>query len=105
MSEQSFLTQAVNKSLIFALMLIPTAISIFIAIQIKNTDEVEPFRGGKTPQIVCFSPDVCAIQVQNNWYRINGIIKMDEVVPEEYRLQELVDEANNPDPIAEPIDN
>jgi hypothetical protein len=77
-------------------MVIPTAISIFLAVDIKrmSTTTVDAVTTSQ-PQIVCFDPDVCALKVLGTWYSIDGIIKMEETVPEEYRLYD-------PEPEPEP---
>lgn len=42
------------------------------------------------PQIVCFDADICAIEVHGKWYLINGVIDMEQTVPEEYKLNDLL---------------
>jgi len=76
-----------------ALLVIPTAISIFVALEVKNVRDITNQVVNGEPQIVCFDPDVCAIEVQGKWYRIDGVISMDETVPDEYRLHDLVEAA------------
>lgn len=78
-----------GKALAFSLMIIPTVVSIFLAIKVKSFNDMLPEELIDKPQIICFSDDVCAIEVRNKWYRISGIISMEETVPEEYRLEEV----------------
>jgi len=93
MDNQSLTTQALGKSIMLALMIIPTAVSIFVALEVKDANTIVNQAFNSEPQIVCFDPDVCAIEVQGKWYRISGVISMEQTVPEEYRLDELVEEA------------
>lgn len=87
---QSLFQEVFFKALYFIAMLIPTAISIFLAIEIKRiTGTVD----GNEPQIVCFEENICAIEVYEKWYRIDGVILMDETIPEEYRLNDLIEES------------
>ena len=75
----SLAKQTFTKSIMMALLVIPTAISILLAIQIKNVHtQVEH-------NIVCFTNDNCAIHVNGVWYKINGVIDMDSVIPQEYK--------------------
>jgi len=90
---KSLTAQALTKAVILALMLIPTGISVFAAFEIKNMSSVTVAAVYGEPQIVCFDPDVCAIEVHGKWYRIAGIIELDKTVPEEYRLEDLVADA------------
>lgn len=90
----SLTKQAFSKALFFSALAIPTFISITVAFQLKTikTSVVGPVE--KEPQIVCFEPNICAIEVYKKWYRIDGVIVMDETVPEEYRLEELLEESS-----------
>ena len=51
----------------------------------RNAESVEK-------QIVCFTRDMCAIEVAGVWYLISGVINMAETIPEEY-LPLTVEEA------------
>ena len=93
MTKQSLTSQALGKSILLALMIIPTAVSIFVALEVKNANTIVNQAFNSEPQIVCFDPDVCAIEVRGKWYRISGVISMEHTVPDEYRLEELVEEA------------
>jgi hypothetical protein len=75
-----------------ALMIIPTAVSIFVALEVKSVGELTNAAVNGEPQIVCFDADVCAIEVHGKWYRIDGVISMEDTVPEEYKLEELLSE-------------
>lgn len=74
-------------------MIIPTFVSLFLAFQVRNITQDD--MAANEPQIVCFDPDVCAIEVLGKWYRISGIIQMDETIPEEYLLHDLIEEAEH----------
>jgi len=91
--QNNMTAQALSKAVVIALMIIPTAISIFVAIEVKSMTSLAHEAVSGEPQIVCFDPDVCAIEVHSKWYRISGVIKMDETIPEEYQLHDLIDEA------------
>jgi hypothetical protein len=93
MSEPSLVNQALRQSFMLAFMIIPTAISIFVALEVRSVSDLTDAAINGEPQIVCFDADVCAIEVQGKWYRIDGVISMDDTVPEEYKLEELLDEA------------
>ena len=94
-------TNSQNNNLISRLILtlfaiIPTIVSLFLAFQVRTMSEHihENSFVENEPQIVCFDPDVCAIEVLGKWYRISGVIQMDDVVPEDYKLELLIDEAD-----------
>tara|TARA_R110000851_G_scaffold227207_1_gene380030 strand:- start:113 stop:433 length:321 start_codon:yes stop_codon:yes gene_type:complete len=95
MSEQSLVSQALRQSIILALMIIPTAVSIFVALEVKNVGDLTNAAVNGEPQIVCFDADVCAIEVHGKWYRIDGVISMEDTVPEEYKLEELLSEVTD----------
>jgi len=88
-SDNSLTVRVFGKALVIALMVIPTTVSIFLALKVKSLSEMVPEDLIDQPQIICFSDNVCAIEVKNKWYRISGIISMDETVPEEYRLNDI----------------
>ena len=90
----SLTKQAFGKALFFSALVIPTLISITVALQFKSFKAAEAGPIEKEPQIVCFEPNICAIEVYKKWYRIDGVIVMDETVPEEYRLEELIEESS-----------
>lgn len=90
-TNSSLASQAFGKAVMIALLVLPTAISIFIVLEVKGGGMTSDHMTNNEPQIVCFDTDVCAIEVNNKWYRISGVIRMDETVPEEYRLEDLVD--------------
>lgn len=94
-SETSLAGSVMKLASIFALMVIPTLVSIFIAMEVKNVRTLTAAAIKKDePQIVCFENNVCAIEVHNKWYRISGIILMEETVPEEYKLNDLIEESS-----------
>jgi hypothetical protein len=90
-TEQSLTNQAIKKACVFALLTIPTAISIFVAIEVKAMGDVAIGAFNSAPQVVCFDESVCAIEVRGRWFRIDGVISMEDTVPEEYKLQNMVD--------------
>jgi hypothetical protein len=89
MTDQSLTSQAIKKACVFALLTIPTAISIFIAIEVKAMGDVAISAFNNAPQVVCFEESVCAIEVRGRWYRISGVISMADTVPDEYKLQDV----------------
>jgi hypothetical protein len=91
MTEPSLTSQALRQSFMLALMIIPTAISIFVALEVRSVNDLTHAALNGEPQIVCFDADVCAIEVQGKWYRIDGVISMEDTVPEEYKLEELLE--------------
>jgi hypothetical protein len=83
--------QALTKSIKIALLVIPTVITIFMALQVKNIFKLTNIIVNPAePQIVCFETNICAIEVNNTWYRISSVILMNETFPEEYKLNELL---------------
>jgi hypothetical protein len=90
-TEQSLTNQAIKKAAVFALLTIPTAISIFVAIEVKAMGDVAISAFNSGPQVICFDESVCAIQVRGRWFRISGVISMADTVPEEYKLQPMTD--------------
>lgn len=95
--ENSSLTkQALSKALFFSALAIPTLISITVAYQLKSIRSGAVAIEEKEPQIVCFEPNICAIEVYSKWYRIDGVIVMDETVPDEYRLNDLLKDPVEP---------
>ena len=95
MSESSLMNQTLRQAFVLALMIIPTAVSIFVALEVKSVSDLTNAAVNGEPQIVCFDADVCAIEVHGKWYRIDGVISMEDTVPEEYKLQELLSEVTS----------
>jgi hypothetical protein len=89
MTEQSLTSQAIKKACVFALLTIPTAISIFVAIEVKAMGDVAIGAFNNVPQVVCFEESVCAIKVRDIWYRVSGVISMTDTVPDEFKLPEV----------------
>ena len=81
------------KSFMMMFMLIPTAITIWLAIEMKRISTEPHYKGSDAIQIVCFDADTCVIEVQGKWYHVSGVIDMDTIIPEEYKLNEIVDDA------------
>jgi hypothetical protein len=94
-NDPSLTGQAIKNGIIIALMVAPTAISIYVAIEVKAMGDIAITAYEKDAQIICFQADVCALKVRGTWYRVSGVIDMDETVPEEYRLQEVIDEVDD----------
>lgn len=92
----SLTKQALTRALFFSALAIPTLISITVAFQLKTLKSGIVIAEDKEPQIVCFEPNVCAIEVYGKWYRIDGVIIMDETVPDEYRLNDLLKDPVEP---------
>jgi hypothetical protein len=90
----SLTKQALTKAFLFAAFAIPTLVSLTVAYQFKTMESRVAAPANLEPQIVCFEPNICAIEVRGKWYRIDGVILMDQTVPEEYRLNELIEEAD-----------
>jgi len=84
--------RVVGWALVIALLIIPTMLSIFIAFEVKNTSELRDTGG---PQIVCLDSDNCAIEVRGTWYRIAGTIQMDQIIPQEYRFDQVPDQPDH----------
>ena len=91
----SLTKQAFSKAFLLSAMAIPTLVSLTVAYQFKSMESRVEVVADKEPQIVCFEPNICAIEVYNKWYRIDGVIIMDQTVPEEYRLNELIEETED----------
>lgn len=90
-NNDSLIKQALKKSIIISLLIIPSVITIFMAFQVKNIFKLtNMIVNPSEPQIVCFETNICAIEVNDTWYRISGVILMDENFPEEYNLKELM---------------
>ena len=64
-------------------MLVPTVISVFLAIQVRTILDQQS-TAIVEEQIICFTEEQCAIQVNGVWYQISGVINMTETIPEEY---------------------
>ena len=63
-------------------MLILMGVSVFLALQVKNmTDHTHD---ADSDHVVCFSLEMCAINVNGIWYQIEGTIDMDETIPDNY---------------------
>src|SRR6056297_1078035 len=92
-TNQSLTQQVLVRSAFFAFAIIPTAITIMIAIEVRSMKTLTDIALHGEPQIVCFEQDICAIEVYGKWYRIDGVIKMDETVPEEYLFRDLINES------------
>ena len=88
----SLIGSAFKWALLLALLIIPTAISIFVALQVKAMNELTNVVVHGEPQIVCFDAEICAIEVHGKWYVIAGVIDMENTVPEEYRLNDLLED-------------
>lgn len=86
-------TGLLGKSVMMTLLIIPTGISLYLAAQLKQMTNITEKNLEREPQIVCFEPEVCAIEVRGKWYHISGVIDMQKAIPEEYKLKELIDEA------------
>lgn len=65
-----------------ALLIIPTILTIWLTLQVRAVD--------REPEIVCLTPDQCVMEVQGVWYRISGVIDMDAIVPQEFKLREVI---------------
>jgi len=91
--EPSLASVAMIRAFMFAMLIIPTGITIFIALEVKNVSTLANHAVNGEPQVICFEPTVCAIEVHNKWYKIDGVIIMDEVVPEQYKLHDLIEDA------------
>lgn len=73
------------------LMLIPTTITIWLAIQVKQISKSMPVHNDNEIQVVCFDVGTCLIEVQHKWYSVSGVIDMDSIIPEEYKLDDITD--------------
>jgi len=88
-TDQSLTNQAIKKACVLALLTIPTAISIYVAIEVKAMGDVAINAFNSAPQVICFEESICAIQVHDQWFRISGVISMADTVPDEYKLQSI----------------
>ena len=71
-------------------MVIPVAISLFLAFQVRTIREHTHDVGAGT-QIVCFDEQMCAIKVRGKWYEIKGTINMEETIPDEYQFDTITE--------------
>jgi len=83
-NNESLTGQTITKSIIFALLVIPSAISIFIAIEFKNFQVQDNIQDNY--ELICFTAESCALHIGNVWYKVNGIIDMEKIIPDEYKL-------------------
>lgn len=82
----------------FALLAIPTMISIFLAIEVNEITDATP-----QSRLICLTDDHCAMEVGGIWYRINGVIDMEDLIPDEYKIDH---QSELPQPLSDlPVDN
>lgn len=85
MSEPSLTGQAFKNGIMSVFLVVPTIVSIMVSFQLKTLEKNINIVDKTAPQIICFTAELCAIKVQDKWYRINGIIDLDAVTPDEYK--------------------
>jgi len=73
-----------------ALLIIPTILTIWLTLQVRAVD--------REPEIVCLSEEHCAMEVKGVWYRISGVIDMETIVPQEFKLRDVIREAQEAAP-------
>jgi hypothetical protein len=93
LNEPSLVGQAIKNGLIIALLLIPTAISIYVAIEVKSMDKTGH---AANSDIICFNAELCVLEVHGIWYRIDGVIDMENTIPDEYRSPDTINETMDP---------
>ena len=76
----------IKNSIVVALLILPTVIAVILSLRISALESVA--LNPNPPQIVCFEVDTCAINVRGKWYHITGIIDMEEIIPEEYKIND-----------------
>jgi hypothetical protein len=79
MTEKTATAQVVSTAALIACMIIPMAISVMAIIEVRAVSRVTVDH-----TVICFTPDICAVQSNNIWYRIDGVIDMDATIPDEY---------------------
>jgi hypothetical protein len=67
-----------------AVMVIPMAVSIMAIVQVKTLAVDTTV----SHNVICFTPDNCAVEVNGIWYRIDGVIGMDATIPDDYIPEE-----------------
>ena len=93
MTNQTPTSNAISRIAMVFFVIVPTAISVFLAFEVRSTANYVRDAESVEKQIVCFTPDMCAIEVAGVWYQIAGVIDMAETIPEEYLPHVTVEEA------------
>jgi hypothetical protein len=83
----------ISKLAFMFFVILPTVVSLFLAYQVRTMSDHSHGPVEQEPQIVCFAVDVCAIEVLGKWYHIDGVINMEDTIPPEYRINDLIEEA------------
>jgi hypothetical protein len=86
MSDPSPTWLALKNGIMLVFLIVPTMISIMVAFQLKTLKNTIVTVDDATPHIICFTTELCAIEVHDIWYRIDGIIDSDKIMPDEYKL-------------------
>lgn len=92
-NNQNTTTQVLGKSIMMALLIIPTAISIFLTIQVRN---IESRNVDTEIEVICFADNDCAIEAFGKVYRIKEVVILDEVIPDHFLLEAPEEEEKSP---------
>ena len=92
-NNQNMTTQVIGKGLMVTFMIVPTAISIFLAFEVRS---IEKKVINSDIEIVCFAADDCAIEAYGKLYRIDEVIVQEDIIPEDYLLEAPVEETEEP---------
>ena len=80
MTNLSTTGEVMRTAALIAGIIIPIAVSIMAIVEVRSIDHIIVDH-----TVVCITSDTCAIHVNNIWYRIDGVIDMDEMIPDKYQ--------------------
>jgi hypothetical protein len=82
--------QFFSRGALVLFLCVPTFMCILLWMQMKDLKQTVTGMEDITPQLVCFDGEVCGIEINGTWYKISGIIDMEETIPPEYKWLGIV---------------